>query len=75
MADYRFTLEKSLTDRELARRQQTDRPRLARRQEMAAQAALQQLNVLATLRQDLELLTPAEPTSVATSPALSATTP
>lgn len=75
VADYRFTLEKYVTDRELARRQETARPRLARRQEMAAQAALQQLHALATLRQDLELLTPEEATSVATSPALSATTP
>lgn len=75
VADYRLALEKYLTDRELARRQEADRPRLARRQEMAAQAALQQLNVLATLRQDIELLGPAEPASVETSPALSAAAP
>jgi hypothetical protein len=72
VADYRLALEKYVTDRELARRQETDRPRLARRQQMAAQAALQQLEALATLRRDLELLEPAEAAPADASPALSA---
>lgn len=72
VADYRLTLEKYVTDRELARRQETDRPRLARRQQMAAQAALRQLNALATLRRDFELLAPEDAAPVRAAPALSA---
>ncbi len=58
--DYRTTLEKYVADRDEARRKDAERYRPGRREEVVVEVFLRRLDSLAQLRQDFELLMPAD---------------
>lgn len=71
IADYRALIERYLADREDARQKDSERSRPSRREEVVVETTLRRLDMLARLRQDFEVLLPAEGAPAGDPPALS----